>query len=252
MNENLAEAHAALAAAIALYHWDAAGAFEAFERAIALNPGYASAWHFYGVILIGRGQYERALHALERAHALDPLAPIIRVQIASLHYLTRRYREADRICDEVTRLHPDFWPARWFAGMSLQQQGRSAEAGRYLETATEMSNRSPLCLAALGHLAGSTGRVDVAQSIARELQDRRAERHSPAIAVALVYLGMGDRSTALQWLNTAVQERSPFLAMFLWGDARLDPIRSEPQFIRTLQTIGILPGAEAAQQQPEA
>jgi tetratricopeptide (TPR) repeat protein len=239
LNPDLAEAHTSLATAVAVYQWEAARAFEGFERAIAIDPEYASAWHFYGVVLFGRGLYDRAMQALERAHALDPLAPIIRVQVASLHYLMRRYREADRVCDEVIRLHPAFWPAHWFAGMSLEQQGLHSEAHRRLETAVQVSDRSPLCVAALGHLAGVRGCTDLAAGIAQELERRRRDQYSPATAIALVYLGRGDIKAALRWLEIACEERSPFLAMSLWGDPRLDPIRNEPRFLCIIKALGV-------------
>ena len=51
LDETLAEAHAALANVIAFYDWDWAAAERKFQRAIELNPNYASAHHFYGQYL---------------------------------------------------------------------------------------------------------------------------------------------------------------------------------------------------------
>ena len=239
LDPNLAAAHCSLATAAGMYQWDAEQAFNGFARAIALDPQYASAWHFYGVILFGRGLYDRALEALERAHSLDPLSAIIRVQIASLHFLTRNFTQAVRICEEVITLDPDFWPARWFAGTSLQQQARPAEALRHLEMAVQMSHRSPMSLGALGHFAGVEGRREIASSIANELEQRRLQQHSPAIALALVYLGMQEHELALNWLRTACKDRSPYLAMFAVGDPRLDPIRAEPEFVRIASSLQV-------------
>ena len=122
LNPQSAEAHTSLAAATAFYTCDAESAFGDFEQAIALDPDYASAWHFYGVVLFGRKLYDRALQALQRAQSLDPLSPIFGVQIASLHYLRREFRKAASLCDDLIRLDPEFWPARWFGGMALEQQ----------------------------------------------------------------------------------------------------------------------------------
>ncbi len=230
LNPSSAEAHSSLAAATGFYTWDADAAFAGFERALALDPGYASAWHFYGVVLFGRGLHQKSLHALNRALDLDPLSPIFAVQVASLYYLMRDFRHAARLCDDLIRLEPEFWPARWFGGMSLEGQGRTSEAKRYLESAVEMSNRSHYPLAALAHLEASMGQPEQATVIAEELEHRRQSEHCSAAAVGLVHLGLDHHDTALQWLRTALQERSPFCAMFLTGDPRLDPLRSRSDF----------------------
>ena len=57
---------------------------------------------------------------------------MIGVQLASLYYLMRDFGSAAKLCDDLIRLDPVFWPARWFGGMALEQQGRSDEANRYL------------------------------------------------------------------------------------------------------------------------
>jgi Flp pilus assembly protein TadD len=161
-----------------LYECNSEEAFAGLEWAIALNPDYASAWHFYGFLLFGRGRFERALQALQHAHLLDPLSSIIHVQLASFHYVTRNFKQATTICEEVLRLDPNFWPERWFCGLALEQLGRSAEAYRNLVTAVDMSNRSPMPRAALGHLTGTCGKRDYATAIANELEQRRAENHA--------------------------------------------------------------------------
>jgi tetratricopeptide (TPR) repeat protein len=221
LNASSAGAHSSLAAATAFYTCDAEGSYGGFEQAIALDPEYASAWHFYGVVLFGRGLYDRALHALERAQYLDPLSPIFGVQLASLRYLRREFGQAASLCDDLIRMDPDFWPARWFGGMALEQQGRTGEAARYLELATDMSHRSA--------------------SIAAELEQRRESRHCSAAAIALIHIGLRHREAAFHWMKTAREERSPFFAMFFAGDPRLDCVRSDPRF--QLFAEGYSPGS---------
>jgi tetratricopeptide (TPR) repeat protein len=235
LNPDSAEAHCSLATAAGMHDWDFERAKVLFDKAVALDPEYASAWHFYGVVLLGQRDWERSQQALERAHSLDPISSIIRVQLASLHYLRRDFHLACKICGELTRLDPDFWPARWFAGMALQQLGRYGEAHRQLGRAVTMSNRSPIPLSAFGHLIGSAGEYEAAHDIIRELVQRRKVGYAPAAAIGLVYLGCGEPSRALEWFNTALKERSPNIALFLPSDPRLDVVRGEPEFCRILE-----------------
>jgi tetratricopeptide (TPR) repeat protein len=241
LEPGLAEAHSSLAAASAFYTCDAENAFGGFERAIELNPEYASAWHFYGVVLLGQGLYDRALQALQRAQTLDPLSPIFSVQLASLHFLRREFGRAASLCDDLIRTDPDFWPARWFGGMALEQLGRTKEAVRYLELAIQNSQRSHWPLGALGHLFASAGAEGRALAIARELEQRREREHCSAAAIALTYVGLRQFDNALHWLHTARLERSPFCAMFLLGDPRLDCVRSDPRMQAIAQALGAAP-----------
>jgi tetratricopeptide (TPR) repeat protein len=240
LNSASAEAHTSLAAASAFYTWDAEAAYSGFERAIALDPAYSSAWHFYGIVLFGRGSFDRSLQALQRAQSLDPLSPMIGVQLASLYYVMRDFESAAKLCDDLIRLDPVFWPARWFGGMALEQQGRINEANRYLQAAVEMSQRCHWPLAALGHLAGSRGELTVADSIRSELESRRVSQHCPAAAIALVYVGLGERSAALDWFGTALRERSPFFPMFFAGDPRLDSLRGERSFLQLAAAVSLV------------
>ena len=242
LNPESAEAHCSLAIAAGMHTWDFQQSKREFERALALDPGYASAWHLYGVVLFGQRDWKRSQEALERAHALDPMSSIIKVQLASLQYLLRDFHHVCRICDELMRLDPDFWPSRWFAGMALQQLGHYGEARRQLERAVAMSNRSPLPLSALGNLIGSAGQYEAALDIVKELDERRNVGYAPAAAIGLVYLGCGDRAKALRWFNTALEERSPHLALALPSDPRLDGLREDAEFSRIIEATRC-PGA---------
>ena len=230
-----AEAHCSLATAAGMHTWDFERAKVEFERAVTLDPAYASAWHFYGVVLFGQSNWERSQQALERAHFLDPMSSIIKVQLASLHYLRRDFHLATKICDELMRLDPDFWPSRWFAGMASQQLGRYGEAHRHLQRAVAMSNGSPMPLSAFGHLIGSAGQYAAALDIIKELEQRRKSAYAPATGIGLVHLGCGDRAKALEWFNIALEDRSPHLALFLPSDPRLDVLQQEPKFRRILE-----------------
>ncbi len=44
-----------------------------------------------------------------------------------------------------------------------------------------------------------------------DLKARRRQGHSPALAIALTYHGLGDANACLNWLETAFHERDPFL-----------------------------------------
>ena len=68
----LAEAHASLGFALWAHDRDYATAAHEFQLAIALNPDYAPAHHWLGLLNSARGRPEMAMACLERARKLDP------------------------------------------------------------------------------------------------------------------------------------------------------------------------------------
>jgi len=57
-----------------------------------------------------------------------------------------------------------------------------------------------------------------------------------AVNFATVYVGLGDREKALNWLEKGLEERAIEM-LFLKTDARFDPLRSEPRFQRLLERM---------------
>src|SRR5664279_3510565 len=78
LDPSSAEAHATLGF---IYYWakrDLAAASREFERAIALNPNYVDAYHWYANVLGSSGRSKESLAYLNRAQELDPASPSIR------------------------------------------------------------------------------------------------------------------------------------------------------------------------------
>ena len=86
LDETLAEAHASLGHALRR-GFDFQGAVREFQRAIALNPNYATARHWYGTTLSALGRVEDAMVETKRAQEIDPLSPIISAEVGRLFYL---------------------------------------------------------------------------------------------------------------------------------------------------------------------
>jgi TolB-like protein len=78
LDDKLAEAHTALALLLCIGDFDIAGSISEFQRAIAINPNYATAHHWYGNgPLIALGRFDDAIVEGKRAIELDPLSPVI-------------------------------------------------------------------------------------------------------------------------------------------------------------------------------
>ncbi len=87
LNPLLPEAHNALAFARHSFDWDWAGAEQIYQRAIELNPNFATARHWHGFYLGMLGRVDEALAEMRRAQRLNPLSLIIRTHLGlMLHW----------------------------------------------------------------------------------------------------------------------------------------------------------------------
>src|SRR5213075_83585 len=123
LDDKLAEAHNALAMVLFLY-LDIAGSIPEFQRAIALNPNYATAHHWYGFNpLATLGRFDEAIAESKRAVELDPLSPVINSDLGSNLMVARRYGEAIAQLRKTLEIDPTFSLAHGALGEALQFKG---------------------------------------------------------------------------------------------------------------------------------
>jgi TolB-like protein/DNA-binding winged helix-turn-helix (wHTH) protein len=94
LDKDLPEAHTALALIVQNYDYDWQTAEREFQRAIELNPNYATGHHWYAEHLMWRGRFDEALRESERARQLDPLSLIIATDNGAILLYSRQYDRA--------------------------------------------------------------------------------------------------------------------------------------------------------------
>ncbi len=211
INPELGEAHACLADVSSFYDWDWDKANQEYQRALALNPSYATAHHFYGYFLAAIGEGTRALTEIDLARAYDPHSMIISVWNGILLRLAGNYEDAIEVCLETTGRDPQYVLAHWALGLSYEAAGDMKLASSEFEMAAALSGRSPGMLAALAHNFGVQRQTERATEILKQLHALSAQRYVAAYDLAIVYLGIGDQEQALSYLDKAFQERSPWI-----------------------------------------
>lgn len=82
------------------------GATELFERAVALAPGDAEAWHQYGQTLMAVGRFEEAHAAYLRALDSEPLRAMTLVPLAAMDFYQRRFDRSIRWADSAVAADP--------------------------------------------------------------------------------------------------------------------------------------------------
>lgn len=101
-----AEAHAAMGMVFDRYYHDKTGASEYFERTIALNPNYVTAYNLYGDTLRDMGALDRMIEVHRKAVELDPLSVFYRTRLASKLITMGALDESRRLIDELLEEFP--------------------------------------------------------------------------------------------------------------------------------------------------
>ena len=236
LDDSLAEAHASMGLVHYCYFNGMESAKE-FERAIELNPNYATAHHWYGrLTLVMLGQLDRAMAEAKRAYELDPVSSIIHSDLGGVNVAARRYDEAIRQLRGTVEIDPDFfWAYRWL-GMALELKGDTQAAIAEYKKAFEL-NDDPAGLAFIAHAEAAMGHQDEARKLLTQLVDAAKSRYVQPYAFALTYLALGDKDQTLNWLEQGVRDRGATFLQFIKTDAFFDPLRGDPRFEAIVQKV---------------
>lgn len=239
INPGLGEAHASLACVKRLFEWDWAGAQVEHVRAVELSPDSASTRRQYGAWLAAKGQHEEALRELQRARELDPLSLAIHVEIAWARYAARDYTQAAEQSWKALVMEPKFSAAQLTLGLAYEQMGMLDEAVVEFRNARVCSGDQPAVVAALAHFYAVAGRPSEAAEALQTLRELNQRRYVSSYWYGVVYAGLADYETALDWLENACEERDVWLT-WLGVEPRFDEIRSQGRFQELLRKCKLL------------
>jgi TolB-like protein/Flp pilus assembly protein TadD len=240
LDDSLAEAHTSYAFVESWYDWDWSLAEAAFERAIALNPSYAKAHHWYAWYLTGREQPEKAIARVTEALHLDPLSLIINTDMGDLHYYARCYDEAIAQHEKTLHMDSTFWPAHVNLGRAYVQAGRIDEAVESLWKSIRLSKQHPSGIGMLGYAYAVSERKDEALDTIEHLKALATRVNVPSYLMAVVYAGLGELDQAFEWLDKAHRQRdSAWLIYYLKADPWADNLREDPRFADLLSRMAL-------------
>ena len=230
IDNTLSEAVAALASCKAMYEFDFAGASQEYERAIKLDPNDATTHHWFATdVLTNTGQHERELAEMKRAVELDPLSLVLHTNLGNALMHNGRLDEAVAQFRKTIEMDGNFYFTQWSYGLALELQGKIPEAIAQFETAARITD-DPFVLGLLGHAYAVSGRTEEAHKLLEKLLESRKQRYTMAYAVALIYLGLGDRPEALNFLEQSYRDHDGNAIGPIRIDPLLKPLHGDPRF----------------------
>jgi TolB-like protein len=221
MTPDLADGHLALANFFA-GSLELTGALQEYERALALAPGDARVLREYGAFAVLIGRSEAGLAASRRLLALDPLNSTNHFGYGVSLMFARRYGEATRAFTDAKALGQDDVSVNMWLGITYYVSGEFERARETCVRAGEVNG--PWCLAMIYDKLGRHTEAETMLAKVRAIGgDRLAEGYAD------IYAQWGDTARALDWLETAMRNRDPYLA-YTKVNFFFDPLRNEPRF----------------------
>jgi eukaryotic-like serine/threonine-protein kinase len=239
LDDNLAEAHLALASIYDGFEWKWQDAEKEYQRAIALNPNYATAHHWYSIFLGRMGKYDLAHLEISAALRLDPLSPAIYNTYGGQLQFQRRPGEALEMYKKAIELDPSFSGAHFDLAESFRLAGMCKEYIAELVKALQLVGQPEEADAVQQGYAQAGCRGATERDLA-VLRKRTEKEYVDPGEVAFDYLQLGDKEHALEWLEKAYREKSGD-AQSLKVDLRWESLRSDSRFQDILRRMNLPP-----------
>jgi eukaryotic-like serine/threonine-protein kinase len=238
IDNNLDDAHAALAYAKFRGEWKWRKAEDEFKEAIRLNPKNASAHQWYSNYLAAMSRFPEAIKETQLAQELDTTSLIIQSNFGLIYFLNGRFDDSIKSCQRAIELDPNFFAAHRYLGLAYAQKGMDKEALEHADKALELSKNSPLMRAERASVLALSGNEERAKSELKELQEMAKQRYISAYHIAAIYAALKDERNAFEWLEQAFTEGADWM-VYLKVDPRFSALRSDSRFTELLRRMDL-------------
>ena len=241
IDDLLAEAHTSMAMARAIMDWNWKGAEKEFKHALALNPNYVTAHHWYAThFLVAQRRLDDATREMREAYKLDPLSPVIVTNLGRVLFLSGHREEAINHYRLALELNPNFAYAHVQLGVALLFMSSVEEGEKEIETAIRASPDFIEAQAALAVAHAKSGRTSNGEKILEALKRGSNSAYVPSTWIGVVCGALGDLDQAFEWLGRAAKEHSSTFPEYC-SEPLFDALENDSRFGQLLKGMG-LPG----------
>jgi TolB-like protein len=225
---DLAESQASLGFLNFWLEWRWPAAEAAFKSAIELDPNYAFAHRMLGLLYSHVGWPRDAAASMRRLRELEPLLAVNQALSAQVAFADRDFAAAAQFARQAIVIDPHFWVGHFQLAQACVELGDDGAALAALDDAARASGGNSKVVALRGYLHARRGRASEARTAVAALEAIARERYVPACAIALVYAGLDDAESAIEWLGRAYDARDVHL-LFVPIDRKWDALRDDPR-----------------------
>ena len=239
-NDSLADAQLAIASAAGTgyggFNWSLV--LDRSAAALALNPSLDLAHEARMRAYYHLGLFDHAVEEARLAKQLNPTPTVewSRLDIAT-HLFSGRYQMAiDKAKALLTRNTSPAVPH--YLGLALYYVGDGNGSRETLASIKRGETPDARAQASLASVEAALGMRDQARARIAAIERGPDMDHHIAYSVGATMAQLGDASTSLTWLERAADTGFPCYPWFE-KDPMLDPIRSDPGFVRLLERLRI-------------
>jgi TolB-like protein/Flp pilus assembly protein TadD len=234
LDPQFGEAHLQLGEAAFLeYDWPRAE--RELQRAVKLSPSDAVVHRWYSYYLGRMGRLDEELAETLAAQELDPVSPYLADGVASSYRDLRRYDDAIEQYQKALALEPNFAMSIRGLGITYLFRGQPETGLIQLQRVAQIEKEDSSVDGELGYAFAISGKRAQAQSILAKLLDKSVRGAVHPLHVAQIYIGLGDRDRAFEWLSKAVDQHE--ISLSLKTDPMFDPLRADPRFAGLLRRM---------------
>jgi Tol biopolymer transport system component/TolB-like protein/Tfp pilus assembly protein PilF/tRNA A-37 threonylcarbamoyl transferase component Bud32 len=241
LDEQLSEAHASLAYVKFYYDRNRPEAEREFRRAMELNPSYATAHHWFALVLAAMGRTDEALSEGRIAQQLDPRSAIIYSAIATVYFYARQYDLAVEQAHKALEIDPGLVPAHRVLRWTYGAMNRYDDAVKAYISEKGYSGDSefewPVIVAQLEAIGGKQSEAQAALKRGFASPAFKNGANYMLYEIAVIYALLNDHDQAFAWLNKAEGGKT-YLFNFAAVDPRLDNLRMDARFTELLKKLG--------------
>jgi tetratricopeptide (TPR) repeat protein len=239
LDDDLADAHAALAFVTFFYDQDFNTGLSGFQRAIALDGASPGAHHWYATALYHAGRVGDALAQINEAQRLEPQSQSILADKALILFSAGHAPESINLLRQMEAADPDYLsPHAYLAGIYLALRDYPAFLAEQLTTARLVGDPDRASIAAAAERGyGAGGAPAMFAAMLERQRALYAAGREHGFDLAATYALAGQRDAAMRTLAGAVRDRDPYL-VGLRIDFRFAGLRQAPDFQRLALSVG--------------
>jgi TolB-like protein/DNA-binding winged helix-turn-helix (wHTH) protein/lipoprotein NlpI len=238
LDDSLAEAHTSLATVKFDFDRDPFNAEREFRIALNLDPGYATAHHWYGLMLMWLGRFGQASEEIQRAREVDPFSRGVTSAMGTNDYFWGHYEDSMALAHELIAANPEFYFGHLLLALNEERKGEARTAISEFEKSLALE-RHPGAMMWLGNLYGVSGHRQQALKLLEELARRSNDNRTYAYQAAVIWAGLGENDKALDSLDKAFEEHESDL-MMIKVEPCFDRLRPDPRFQRLMRRLGLV------------